>query len=420
MPAKQQIRRKPLHKSRLGNVTITVQRCAREGFDCVAVMRRNGAREREKYCETRAEGKALFEAWCVDAGNVGAQAAAGITDADKVNLTAWRAKLAPYGKSLADAVAHFVAHLERCRVSITVAELTDRFITEKGRERKSARYISDLESRLGRFSADHGDRMAAEITTEEISSWLCALDAAPQTKVNFRRVLYSVFAYALTHRMIPDNPVRGSARPKVTPSEVETLTVTEAAALLQAAATPERAEILPAEVICLFGGVRHCEVQRLDWRAVNFDTGFIEIKAVQAKGGFKRRLVALRPTLRAWLEPHRRMAGPVWPAGERGRILHESAREAAGLVPWPHNALRHSFASYTLAVEQNAPALALEMGNSVKVIMRDYREVFTPAEGARFWNLLPADKAAPNVVPMAPPAAATRPARTSGKVQAAS
>ena len=71
------------------------------------------------------------------------------------------------------------------------------------------------------------------------------------------------------------------------------------------------------------------------------------------------------------------------------------------LTEWPHNALRHCFASYTLAAEQNAPALALEMGNSVEVIMQHYREIVTPAEAARFWNLLPATAAASNVVPMA-------------------
>lgn len=410
MRKKQTIRRKPLHKARLGNVTVSVQRCAREGFDCVVVMRRNGEREREKYCVTRTEGKALFDAWCVDAGNVGARAAVAVTDADKVNHAAWQARLAPFGKTVADAVAHYVAHLERCRVSISVTDLADRFITEKGRERKSARYLSDLESRLSRFCADHGERMAAEITTEDITGWLGGLDAAAQTKVNFRRVLHSVFAYAATHKMRPDNPVQGAMRPKVTRAGVGILSVVEASALLAAAAAPERVEILPAVAIGLFGGVRDAEIKRLDWLAVNFDTGFIEIKAATAKKG-SRRLVALRPALLAWLQPHRRVSGPVWPEGERGRILHESARKAAGLAEWPHNALRHSFASYTLAAEQNAPALALEMGNSVEVIMQHYREVVTPAEAARFWNLLPATASAANVVPMqtaAAPSGASR------------
>jgi hypothetical protein len=48
-------------------------------------------------------------------------------------------------------------------------------------------------------------------------------------------------------------------------------------------------------------------------------------------------------------------------------------------VPWPHDALRHSFASYHLAKFQNAPSLALELGHqSNALIFSNYRRRVTP------------------------------------------
>lgn len=60
------------------------------------------------------------------------------------------------------------------------------------------------------------------------------------------------------------------------------------------------------------------------------------------------------------------------------------------LVPWPHDALRHSFASYHLAKFQNAPALALELGHqSNALIFSNYRRRVTEAEGTEYFSLVP-------------------------------
>jgi integrase len=182
------------------------------------------------------------------------------------------------------------------------------------------------------------------------------------------------------------NPVDAAMKPKVVESAVGILSVKESLALLKAAHA--RPQILPAIAIGLFAGVRDAEIKRLDWRNVNLETGYLEVSASIAKKG-SRRLVEIRPALQEWLKLHPKLSGPVWPAGERGRILTEAARVAAELKVWPHNALRHSFASYALAKWQNANALALEMGNSVPIILEHYRELVLPTEAEAFWSLTP-------------------------------
>jgi integrase len=67
-----------------------------------------------------------------------------------------------------------------------------------------------------------------------------------------------------------------------------------------------------------------------------------------------------------------------------------SALKASGIEEWPHNAPRHSFASYHLAAFKDSAALALEMGHgSTKMIFEHYRALVTPKKGKAFWSIVP-------------------------------
>jgi len=386
MRTKRQGRRKPIKQHSIGGVTVTIQKCGKPGYEAVVVLRKDGRRKDEKYCRTVAEARTKFDEWATDVGNTGAQAAVEVTDADKRMLLEWKEKLAAHGKRPVDAFTHFLAHLERCKTSITVAALCDKFQALKTKENKSRRYLDDLHYRLGILAGEFGGRIAADVSTDDVSAWLAGMNAAPQTVKNYRTIARSLFSYGVTLKACAENPVDRAFMPSKAETEVGILTVAQAAALLKAA--HDRPEILPAIAIGLFGGVRDAEIHRLDWSEIGFESGFITIKPTKAKKK-ARRLIEIRPALRAWLEPLRQVSGPVWPAGERGRILHEAAREAAGITPWPHNALRHSFASYALAKWQNAAALALEMGNSAPVLMEHYREIVMPKAAEAFWSLTP-------------------------------
>lgn len=386
MRTKRQARRKPIKQHSIGGVTVTIQKCGKPGYEAVVVLRKDGRRKDEKYCRTLAEARTKFDEWATDVGNTGAQAAVEVTDADKRMLLEWKEKLAVHGKRPVDAFTHFLAHLERCKTSITVAALCDKFQALKTKENKSRRYLDDLHYRLGILAGEFGGRIAADVSTDDVSAWLAGMNAAPQTVKNYRTIARSLFSYGVTLKACAENPVDRAFMPTKAETEVGILTVAQAAALLKAA--HDRPEILPAIAIGLFGGVRDAEIHRLDWSEIGFESGFITITPKKAKKK-ARRLIELRPALRAWLEPLRQISGPVWPAGERGRILHEAAREAAGITPWPHNALRHSFASYALAKWKNAAALALEMGNSATVLMEHYREIVMPKDAEAYWSLTP-------------------------------
>ena len=113
--------------------------------------------------------------------------------------------------------------------------------------------------------------------------------------------------------------------------------------------------------------------------------------AEKSKSKVANRFVAMQPNLRAWLLPHRQLKGSVTPQ-ETHLLwrLFNHARKAAGIVEWPDNALRHSFASYYVAHFKDAKALALEMGHTDSgILFNHYRALVKPKEAARYWSIRP-------------------------------
>jgi hypothetical protein len=70
--------------------------------------------------------------------------------------------------------------------------------------------------------------------------------------------------------------------------------------------------------------------------------------------------------------------------------LLEVGEAATNLEAWPHNALRHSFASYRMALISNAAQVAEECGHSVQVMKTHYRELVTQGEANAWFAVMPA------------------------------
>ena len=92
--------------------------------------------------------------------------------------------------------------------------------------------------------------------------------------------------------------------------------------------------------------------------------------------------------LAQWLRPLARTAGLLF-KGHATRFLGKVTKVAGACkFEWHHNALRHSHASYRLAVCKSAAEVALDMGNSPRMVFEHYRESVTPAEAEKWWTIV--------------------------------
>jgi integrase len=221
---------------------------------------------------------------------------------------------------------------------------------------------------VNRFAAAFGDRNLATITGEEIKRWLDATFPDAVTRANTRRVLVNFFNIAQAKKFTGSNPAAETRVRKEAAREIGILTPVEVGALLEHSTT----DILPYFCIGAFAGIRPEELQRLEWSDFRWKQGILRIRAEVSKVGAARN-VRIEPNLSAWLAPYRLSSGRICPAGWREQF--RATRAAAGIGTWPHDCLRHSFATYWLEKHKDAPALALEMGNSVEVILRHYSKV---------------------------------------------
>ena len=302
-------------------------------------------------------------------------------------------QLAAFGKTIADAIAFYLPHLQASNRKCTFRELVDKILSAKKSDGASERYLIDLRCRLGQFSENFGDRIVSEIQCHEIDEWLRGLKVSPVTRNNSRRVLRTAFSFAVKRNYCVDNPVTKTAKAKEIKGPIGILRVAETARLLEAA-TPD---VLPYLAIGLFAGLRRAELERLDWSEIDFESGLIEVTAQNSKTA-QRRLVTMQPNLREWLLPVRKHKGDVTPSN-CFRELFEQAREAARIAEWPDNALRHSFASYHLAHFKNAASTALELGHhDSRITFAHYRELVKPKDAEKYWNLKPSADASAKVV----------------------
>ncbi len=224
----------------------------------------------------------------------------------------------------------------------------------------------------------------ADISATEIDSWLRALPVSALTRNNYRRVVTTAFNFALQNGYCVDNPAGETAKAKQIESAPGILAPTDMARLLENCPT----DFVPYVAIGAFAGLRRAELERLDWSEVDLHAGLIRVASHKAKSA-RWRFVKIRENLAEWLQPHARSEGRVAPADCQDSL--ERARAAAGILDWPSNALRHSFASYHLAKFQDAAALALEMGHiNSALVFAHYRELVKPADAERYWNIRPA------------------------------
>ncbi len=284
--------------------------------------------------------------------------------------------------SLREAVEFFLRHNRADVPRLTLAEIAEQFAKSREQSGLSAHYVSQCRKIVGDLAKAFPGKMLPDLKTTELDAWLGGLPFAAKTKNGMRIILVACgnWAEGRSYLVRGGSPFPAMVRYKETKSSVSIFTPENIAILLNNADVTLR----PFLALGAFAGLRMAELQRLDWKEIDLDRGFITVDASKAKTR-QRRLVPISDNLKLWLTPCKQASGSV--------CLHQRPQIAAARLcegfEWQENGLRHSFISYRLAILHDTARVALEAGNSPEVIFGHYRELVTPDAAAAWFALRP-------------------------------
>jgi len=447
-----------------GSVSVKIYRTPSHGCDSFTLTYwQDGARKRPTF-PTFEKARDEAEAVATRLGNVDADVLT-LTSADRAAYLRARQLLDTAGVPIETAASQFAHskkllgdtplsqavefYVKRHPTQIpprAVADVIEEMLKAKQGDGLSDGYLRHLRYDLEKFAgAFHGN--IGTVSGADIDTWLRGLKVGARTRNNLRNAVQTLFGYAKKRKYLPKDhdELDAVARAKDGEGEIEIFTPKEMAEIL----THADARVVPFLALGAFAGIRHAEIQRLDWANIQFDAGIIEIRAAKAKTA-SRRTMPIQDNLRAWLSSRRKEAGPVcaylnmaseieslvrainaarrsaWAKANKigkealaaaddratkrrteerkkkgarlawGTAVPRGAETAAeeGWAPfaWKHNALRHSFISYRVAETQDVAKVSLEAGNSPQMIFKHYRELVQPKEAKAWFGLMPAGK----------------------------
>jgi len=201
------------------------------------------------------------------------------------------------------------------------------------------------------------------------------------------RVARAMFRWSATQEppMIDLDPTR-QMRPvfRAKSGEIDFLTVDESRRIMSGAG-----DLAPALALMLFAGIRPHEVAGdhkppLEWKHIDRKGKIIRIPADIAKTGRARILEGLPANIWSFFPGG---TGPVSPISSTQLARH--ARRLSGREKWTPDALRHSFATYHVALFGDPGRTSLLMGHegSTTMLYRHYRGLTTQSEGKMFFQI---------------------------------
>jgi integrase len=350
------------------------------------------------------------------------ESAVALSEQDRILFQAARDQLATAAVTINEAVAYFLANHKAVKEAISLQTLIDRCVLDKELGGARKRYLQTFGCSCRAFAKGREERLAHTVTRDEVRAWILGNKYAPKTQRNYLGDLRECFEWGMRAGHLTKNPIGGDDgyiqlaaddEGEITALDLADCTALLRTAMLGTAETHGRAgtgrwtpisqpygfrPLMGYLVIAMFAGVRPEEIKRTPLVKLNARERTVVIMGKSAKTR-QRRVIELRRTAAVWLRLWLRLCPGIETLTPKNFDRRWKAlRKAAGVRDWPHDALRHTFASYHYAAFQNTALLQAQMGHSERedTLFRHYRAVQTVTGatvnkkgGEAFWALTP-------------------------------
>jgi integrase len=286
---------------------------------------------------------------------------------------------------------------------VTFAHAADRFLLELVRRKSRGATVRWYENKLAPMLLALGDQMMDAIGRADLLAVGQGQSVTDSTRASYYRAVRAVWRWAKGQEppMVGADVTEGLPTTPRRDHQKETgiLTVADTKAILAGAGRHRGALAL-----MLFAGLRPQEVWGIDkpallWRHIDPAEQMIRVPAEVAKTRKPRILEGLPPTVWDWLTPGAPDASVsqissqalIRAAQIAGGFARKKHHQRELLRPWPHDATRHTFATYALALTGDPGKVSLWLGHegNPRMLYTHYRGLATKAEAEKFFAIRP-------------------------------
>lgn len=259
-----------------------------------------------------------------------------------------------------------------------ISKCIEAVLEAKRTANRTPRYLKSLGYYLRQFAAGREERPLADFTVADVEAWLARYPGQYSRQTWLNR-LSTLFAFAVRRGYVVSNPCDRLDRVTIDQTPPVILTPAQSRELLAASPVAMR----PYVVLGMFAGIRPEEIERMEWAQIDLDAATARVEGKTRR----RRLVPLHARAVAELRKHPLRAGPVAPTPAVIARWRRKARRMLGLPRWPQDLLRHTAASYLLALHGDAGKVATMLGNSSGVLLTHYHDPVRAEDCGLFWRL---------------------------------
>lgn len=302
-------------------------------------------------------------------------------------------KLLPNSTTLIEACREYARRHSEIKCDLPIPDLVNIYINYLKNGKRSTRHIQTQKSRLTRFGKSF-KCSPKSIQREAIELFLDNLAVGATTRKKEIEAISLFTNWMIRLKYAPKDlaeEIKAIQKPVTKETKITIWSVEEITEIL--ISSPP--ECIPYVVLGAFCGLRPSEILRSDWSHITPCGGYFEV--IAEKGNKSRRTVPLSEAAKTWFEDYKTKSGPISPYPRSSKI-HKLISKSINQIriennekifTWKNNASRHSYGSYRTAIVKNIPQVAIEMGNSPRIIQTHYLHVVTPEEGQRFFSIFP-------------------------------
>ena len=307
------------------------------------------------------------------------------------------------GYDLWDAVRHYDKYLATSGIKgIKVFDAVPLCLVDKENDGVSKRYMQSLRSNLNRFKEfiKHKckDLAANDVRHPEITKFVDGYKLSLRSRQGMLTDLRTFFSWCEQKAYCEMNPVIAAmptkaARKKLmnqkrSRRKLQVLTPEEIKTLLTYCETKEPT-LTPYACLCIWNGLRP-EQEAPNMIDEDITEESVTVPEEIAKDGETRIIEPLTPNFIKWIQHIRKRDGSFQKVKNLKRKW-EKAKKMIGR-DWPHDGLRHSYASYHFAMYNDAGLTAKNLGHPNTTLLRkDYNGAATKAQAEAFFAILPKD-----------------------------